>query len=155
MKETGIIPGLCWRQQQWTKQTAGQICQTGSMSDSWTQARFPSAELYLPDWKPLVLRSWIDTSCPGLPRPHCRLAFGSTLQCWPRAKSGLTSPSSLPGTAFPVPSGIKPESGFAEHKWPKNENIPSFILGNFPLLSPKSTPISTSSLVLICSRSPH
>lgn len=78
------------------------------------------------------------------------LAFGSTLQCWLSAKSGLTSPSRLPGTAFPVPSGLKLESRFAEHKWPNNEihtrELPS------PPLSPKATPVPTSSLFLICSR---
>lgn len=36
-------------------------------------------------------------------------AFGSTLPCWPRAKSGLTSPLICLVLPLPVPSGLKPE----------------------------------------------
>ena len=42
--------------------------------------------------------------------PCPSLAFGSTLLCWPRAKSGLTSPLICLVLPLPVPSGLKPAS---------------------------------------------
>ena len=70
-----------------------------------THTGFPVSELHLPDWKPLVLQSWMSTSCSGL-SGLWKQAFGSTLQCWHRTKSGLTSLPSSPGTAFPVSSAL-------------------------------------------------
>lgn len=59
--------------------------------------------------------------CPGL-------AFGSTLPCWTRAKSVLTSPLRCLIPSHLVPTGLKPETHFAWHKWP-NENTPSVCSG--------------------------